>query len=140
MSTDMNFVPAEAFPPGDFLREELAERGWTQADLAEILGKSLPLVNEVITGKREITPATAQALSAALGTSAQFWLNLESTYRLYLESQKRREDDAAVTRRAILYSRAPVKEMVKRGWIEVSSNVDVLEKRICDFFEIKSID
>jgi len=140
MSTDTDFVPAEAFPPGDFLREELAERGWTQADLADILGKSLPLVNEVITGKREITPATAQALSAALGTSAQFWLNLESTYRLYLESQKRTNDDSGVSRRARLYSKAPVKEMVKRGWIESSSNVEVLERRICDFFEIKKIE
>lgn len=140
MSADMDFIPAEAFPPGEFLREELAERGWTQADLADILGKSLPLVNEVICGKREITPATAQALSAALGTSAQFWLNLESTYRLYLESQKRTAADENVSRRAKLYSKAPVKEMAKRGWIEPSKNIDVLERNICEFLEIENID
>jgi len=139
MSADMDFIPAEAFPPGDFLRDELEERGWSQVDLADILGKSIPLVNEIVLGKREITPATAQALAAALGTSAQYWLNLESAYRLYLESQKRPFDES-VSRRAKLYSKVPVKELVKRGWIESSTNIDVLEKRICDFLDIDHID
>ena len=92
MSADMDFMPAEVFPPGEFLRDELEERGWTQVELADILGKSIPLVNEIILGKREITPATAHALAAVLGTTAQYWLNLESVYRLFLEAQKRPVD------------------------------------------------
>jgi HTH-type transcriptional regulator/antitoxin HigA len=139
MSADMiEFIPAEVFPPGDFLREELAERGWTQEVFAEIIGKSERLVNEIIAGKREITPPTAQALGAALGTSAQFWMNLETAYRLHLNSERTAAD--AVSRRARLYSVAPVKEMVKRGWVGGSANVDVIEKRICEFFEIPDID
>ena len=51
--------PAEAFSPGEFLREELEERGWTQADLAEIMGRPLVLVNEIIAGKRGITAETS---------------------------------------------------------------------------------
>ena len=39
-------MPAEVFPPGDFIREELEERDWTQEDLATILGRSIRLVNE----------------------------------------------------------------------------------------------
>jgi HTH-type transcriptional regulator / antitoxin HigA len=74
--------PAEVFPPGDYLREELEARGWTQGDLAEIIGRSQPAVNELITGKRGITPDTALALSAALGTSPEFWMNLQMTYAL----------------------------------------------------------
>jgi HTH-type transcriptional regulator / antitoxin HigA len=140
MTSNGEFIPAEAFPPGDYLREELEAREWTQSDLSEILGKSLPLVNEVILGKREITPATAQALAAALGTSAQFWLNLEATYRLYVESQRSSSDDASVSRRATVYSKVPVKEIVKRGWIEKSSNVDVLERNVCRFLEISNIE
>ena len=39
--------PAEVFPPGDFIKEEMEERVWTQQDLAEILNKPLPTVNEI---------------------------------------------------------------------------------------------
>src|ERR1044071_7982954 len=73
---------AEVFPPGDFIREELEARGWTQADLAKIIGRSQPAVNEMITGKRGITPESALALSAAFGTSAELWMNLEAAYSL----------------------------------------------------------
>lgn len=48
-------VPAEVFPPGELIREELEARGWTQTDLAEILGRPLKLVNDIILGKRTIT-------------------------------------------------------------------------------------
>lgn len=140
MSAEIDFVPAEAFPPGDYIREEIAERGWTQADLADILGKSLPLVNELIGGKRELTPETAHVLASAFGTSAQFWLNLETRYRLYKTTQKLSAELNDVSRRARLYSKAPVKEMTKRGWIEPTASIDVLEKSICDFFGIESID
>lgn len=139
MSADMDFIPAEAFPPGEFLRDELEERGWTQVDLAEILGKPAAAVNELVLGKREVTPATARALAEAFGTSPQFWLNLESAYRLYLDAQKR-VSDGAVARRAKLYAKVPVKDMVKRGWISGSSSIDVLEKNVCDFLGIETID
>src|SRR5688572_2945156 len=73
---------AEVFPPGDYIREELEARGWTQADLAKIIGRTQPAVNEMITGKRGITPESAWALAAAFGTSAEFWMNLETMYSL----------------------------------------------------------
>ena len=75
--------PAEVFPPGEFLREELEARGWTQDDLAAILGRTTTTVNQIIGGQRSITPATARGLAAALGTTPQFWLNLESAYQLW---------------------------------------------------------
>ena len=82
---------AQAFPPGEFLRDELEERGWSQSDLAEIMGRPVSLVNEIIKGKRGITPKTALGLAAALGGSARFWLHLESSYRLWLSPQAARE-------------------------------------------------
>ena len=133
--------PAEVFPPGEFLKEELEARGWTQTDLAEILGRSVRLVNEIIAGKRGITPETAEALGDAFETSAQVWLNLESAYQLWLVRQK---DDigknADISRRARLFSKAPINDMIRRGWLERSPNVDVLEKRLLDFFGIESLD
>ena len=77
-----NHAPAEVFPPGEFLSDELEERGWTHIDFAKIIGKDTRLVNEIVRGKRSVTPETAQLLSEALGTSAQFWMNLETAYRL----------------------------------------------------------
>ena len=70
--------PAEVFAPADYIREELAARGWTPEDLAKIMGRSQSSVNELITGDRGLTPETALALSAAFGTSPEFWMNLAS--------------------------------------------------------------
>jgi HTH-type transcriptional regulator/antitoxin HigA len=74
--------PAQAFPPGDFIREELEARGWTQRDLAEILGRPVRTISAIVSGKRGVKPETAVALGAAFNTSPDFWLNLESAYRL----------------------------------------------------------
>lgn len=128
-------VPAEVFPPGDFIREELEARGWTQDVLADVIGTSLRLVNEIITGKRAITVETARALAEAFETSPNLWMNLESAYRL---SRSRPRDDA-IARRAKLYGFAPTKELIRRGWIERSSDIDVLEQRVAAFFGIKSL-
>src|SRR5882762_2181912 len=115
--------PAEVFPPGDFIREELDARGWTQADLAEILGRPLQAVNEIIAGKKTVTPDTAHGLGAAFGTGPEYWLNLEASYQLWRDPPA---SDDTVARRARLYAKAPVKDMVRRGWIEQSSSVAVL--------------
>ncbi len=73
---------ARVFPTGDFIREELDARGWTQRDLAEIVGRPTQAINAIINAKKEVTPETAVALGAAFGTSPEFWLNVESAYRL----------------------------------------------------------
>lgn len=129
-------TPAEVFAPGEFIREELEARGWSQVDLASILGRATRDVSEIITAKRSITPDTAKQLSEAFGTSPELWMNLESAYRLSLA----RRADSAVSRRARLYGMAPVREMLHRQWIEPSENIAVLEKRILDFFEITGLD
>jgi HTH-type transcriptional regulator/antitoxin HigA len=128
--------PAEAFPPGEFLREELEERSWTQTDLAEILGRPVRLINEIIAGKRGITPETARGLGDALGSPPQYWLNLESAYQLW----KVPEGDDTVARRARLYARAPIKEMERRHWVESTENVVVLETRLLDLLGIKRLE
>lgn len=81
MSTET--VPAEAFPPGEHLRDELAERGWTVSAFAELIGQPPQVVEQILEAKTGVTPELAQRLSAALGTSAQLWLNLQETYRLH---------------------------------------------------------
>lgn len=74
-------IAAELFPAGEILADELDARGWTQADFADVLGCPAQFVSEIISGKKEITRESAAQIGAALGTSAEFWLNLQDSYR-----------------------------------------------------------
>lgn len=130
-------VPAETFPPGEFIRDELEARGWTQDDLAQIMGRPPRLVNDLIGGKKQITPATARGLAQAFGDDdALYWMNLDSAYRLANSEPV----DESVARRSRLYSRFPVRELMKRHWIEPSNNLDVIEHRVCRFYQISNVD
>ena len=51
--------PAEAFPVGEYLSDELRERGWAIVEFAEILGRPVQAVSEILNGRKEITPTTA---------------------------------------------------------------------------------
>lgn len=129
--------PAEVFHPGEFVREELEAREWSQVDLASILARPPRLVSELINGSRNVSPETANGLGEAFGTGAEFWLGLQNAYDLHRSAGNENEQ---VARRAKLFSIAPVREMIARGWIETSESVDVLEKRVCDFLEIDNVD
>jgi len=126
---------AEVFPPGEFIKEELEARNWTQVELAEIIGRLPSLVNELVLGKRPISPEIAKALGEAFDTSAQYWMNLEIAYQLW----RTQDTDNVISRRAKLYQIAPIKEMIKRHWIEPSENIEVLEKRVMRFFEVDNL-
>ena len=121
--------------PGEYIRAELERRDWTQEDLAKIMNKPLPTINRIIQGKHSIVPETAVALGIALGTGAQIWLNRQSAYKL----TKIKHTYPDVERRAAIYQRAPVKDMVKRGWIRNTTSIDELEKELSKFFEVESI-
>ncbi|MEH2107834.1 HigA family addiction module antitoxin [Nostoc sp.] len=71
-------VPARVATPGKILSRELEARGWTQKYLAEIMGCPVQTINEIIQGSKQIIPETAIELSQALGTSSEFWTNLEA--------------------------------------------------------------
>lgn len=69
-------------PVGEILTDELDARGWTQTDFAEVLGLPAQFVSEIISGKKEITRESAAQIGDALGTSTEFWLNLQDSYPL----------------------------------------------------------
>lgn len=69
--------------PGDILNEEfLVPFGISQYRLAKTIGRPQSAISDIVKGKRAITPDMAFLLSRALGTSAAFWLNLQTTYAL----------------------------------------------------------
>ncbi len=70
-------MPAETFPLGEFIRDELDARGWARESLAHIMGRPVRLVNELIAGERQITPETARGLAAAFGDNDPlYWMKL----------------------------------------------------------------
>ncbi|MBX3143744.1 MAG: HigA family addiction module antidote protein [Trueperaceae bacterium] len=81
-------MPKELEPvhPGEILLEEFIEPlGITQHRLAVAIGVPPRRINEIVHGKRRITADTALRLGRYLGTSAQFWINLQSHYDLEVE-------------------------------------------------------
>ena len=131
--------PYRPVTPGEILKEELDARGWTQTDFAEILGRPIQAINEIISGKKAVVPATAVELSRAMGNSPEFWLNLESAYRLDLLHHEGKNNEQ-IARRAKVYSLVPVKEIAKKGWIKKSQNLDIIEREVCRLLEIESVD
>lgn len=130
--------PARVMSPGHILNKELEARGWTQRDLATIVGRPYQAINEIINGSKQITPDTARELAHAFDTSIDFWMNLEANYRLHLAEQDEKEKE--IIRRSRLYNLAPIREMIKRSWIEGSNNINELERQVCSFFEVSSLD
>jgi addiction module HigA family antidote len=81
-------IPTHRVPthPGEMLLEEfLKPLGVSQVEFADRIGVPVQRVNEIVKGKRGVTPDTALRFEAALGASAQFWLNLQLAYDLYAQ-------------------------------------------------------
>ena len=121
--------------PGAYIKEEMEARGWSQRDLAFILGISEQMVNPILNGKRGISPEMAKMLGEAFDVPAEFFANLQQAYDL---SQARTPDPSVAVRRN-MQTAYPVREMIKRGWIE-QSDTAMLEIQLTRFFNVSSPD
>ena len=129
-------LPAEAFLPGEYILDFLDARGWTQDDLAEVVGRSRAHINRLISGKTAINSSTANELADAFGTSPELWMNLQTAFELAVVSSKNRE----ISRKSKLYSKVPIRELQKRGWIAKDVSLDLLEIAVCRFLDVPNID
>ncbi len=78
-------IPENRTPthPGEILLKEFLEpMGLTQVRLAHHIGVPIQRINEIVRGKRGITPETAWLFSKAFGTTPELWINLQATYDL----------------------------------------------------------
>lgn len=71
------FEPTWSAPPGDFIAEEMAERGLGPIELSRQLGWHTTLLERVLDGRVQIREQLAADLSRVFGTSAEYWLNLQ---------------------------------------------------------------
>ena len=91
----MTRVPTHRLPthPGEMLLEEfLTPIGLTQRELAAAIHVPYQRINEIINGRRSMTPSTALRLAKFFGMSAGFWLNLQQRWDLYQTQQAEAQD------------------------------------------------
>ena len=82
-------IADSAFHPGEYVQEELDERGMSQRELARQMGRPFQTVNEIVHGRKAITAETALDLERILGGNAETWLNLQLAYDLTIARQRR---------------------------------------------------
>ncbi len=81
-------MPVTAIHPGEHLAAELRELEMSAAELARQLEVPTNRITEILNGRRAITGDTALRLAHFFGTTAEFWLNLQSLYEIRLAQQK----------------------------------------------------
>ena len=81
-------MPVAAIHPGEHLAEELKALDMSAAELARQLDVPTNRITQILNGKRAITGDSALRLGHFFGTSAEFWLNLQSLYELRLAQEK----------------------------------------------------
>ncbi len=121
--------PVPVDHPGTFIKEELEARGWEQVDLAYILGVLPQALSPLLSGKASITPDMAASLGAAFDMQADFFANLQKMYDLH----KAKPVDPGVRTRASWVSYFPVRDMIKRRWIE-DTEPGLLDLQMMRFF------
>lgn len=95
-TTEANMI--EPIHPGEILLEDFINGfGITQNKLAVSIGVPPRRINEIVHGKRGITADTAIRLARYFGTSAEFWMNLQSNYELRIERRVNQDSVAAIT-------------------------------------------
>jgi HTH-type transcriptional regulator / antitoxin HigA len=131
------FEPDWVSPPGDTIADLLAEKGWTQTDLALRTGYTKKHINELVIGKASITPEAALKLESALGGAAAFWLARESQYR---EALVRRDTEERLALEAGWLDELPLTSMVKHGWVLRVQGAGRQVAECLRFFGVASVD
>ena len=130
---------ARVFPPGEILLDELNDRQLTQAEFSAIIDRPARTVNEIIKGKRSITPETAEVIGAALGTTPSMWLSMQAEYDLFLLNKKLENKTDEVKERSELYNLFPIVDLVRRKYITSRKKVDDLKAEILKLLEMPTI-
>lgn len=129
-------IVAEPFPPGEFIQDELEARNWKQVDLAKIMGVTNKVVNQLVQNKIRVTTKRAQQLAVAFSSKPEEWLKLQMLYDLAISQLP---PDEKGERKSRLWRLAPVSDMMKRGWLSETENIDFLEAQVKQFFGNKDV-
>lgn len=127
------FRPDYAIPPGETLRDRLAEMNLTQAELAARAGLSAKHVNQIMQGIAPITLETAVSLERITGVPAKVWNRREADYR---EALLRSKPHSLTDQEQAWLDQLPTKELSKRGYLPEEKDPGKLFDTVLSFFGV----
>lgn len=130
------YVPEIVAAPGETLAEILEDRGMSQAELAERMGRPKKTISEIVGAKAEITPETALQLEHVLGVPASFWSNLERNYRDYLA---RAEEMESLLEHVDWPRRFPLRQMEAFGFTTWPAEKTARVRALLEYFGVSSL-
>jgi len=114
----------------------MKESGWTQSDLAYVLGlKDTTGINAILGGRRGFSAEMAKLLATAFSQPAEMFARAQSIWEL----NRAADPEPGVTARARVQTEYPLREMMKRGWFKEGSSGVELESALCQFFNVGSL-
>ncbi|MDM8209286.1 HigA family addiction module antitoxin, partial [Bacteroides gallinaceum] len=137
----INNIELSISHPGEVLKCELDERGMSQKELADVIGKATPVINDIIKGKRDINVEIAVLLEAVFeNIKAETWLNLQNQYDL----QKIRNQEMIQRLQSSIKAWNSLKTLVNVNYLkkrlelgkDIKENID----KICSFLGVESVD
>jgi HTH-type transcriptional regulator/antitoxin HigA len=138
--TDVAYVPTEAIPPGDTLRETLDALDMNQVQFAQRSGLSTKHVNQLLQGGSAITPETSLLIERVTGVPARFWNALESDYR---DTLSRLDEEAALGDSQSWLTSLPaavLRELRKMGHLTAARTDNVaVARELLQFFGVSSV-
>lgn len=126
----------ETKTPGTLVRECMEAKGWTQSDLAFALGTATAAVNQILSDKRGISNNMARALGEALTQPSELFARAQAEWDILHADRP----DPGISARARILARYPLREMIRRGWIDPEHRQGSLEQQVCAFFGVSSLD
>jgi len=130
------YISDLAIHPGELLEETIEEIGMSQAELANRLGRPTQAINEIIKGKKSITPATAIELEDVLKVPAHIWIGLESEYQMVKAKQ---EELKVMEEETSLLDRFPYLDLSKLGFVEKTRDKIKKVNELRSFFSVANL-
>ncbi len=130
------YISDLAIHPGELIEETLEEISMSQAELANRLGRPTQAINEIIKGKKSITPATAMELEDVLKIPAHIWMGLEAEYQMVKAKQ---EELKVMEKESTLLSRFPYADLAKAGFVKATRNLLERVDELRRFFAVAQL-
>jgi len=130
------YISDLAIHPGELLEETLEEIGMSQAELANRLGRPTQAINEIIKGKKSITPTTAIELEDVLKVPAHIWIGLEAEYQMVKAKQ---EELKVMEEETSLLEKFPYLDLSKLGLVEKTRDPIKKVDELRSFFAVAQL-